>query len=307
VDWKWLAIGIACHLCKLLAVSRAWRNIVKAAYPEQRVRWRQLYGAYVAGTGVNAVIPARGGDVVRLFLTKRRVEGATYTTLVSTSLLQTLFDMVVASCFILWAITQHVLPGLNVLRSPRLPALDYGWAFHHPTAGLVLFGLLLLFGTLLVAWIAERVEEFKARVAQGFAAFRDRSYYVTHVASWQVLDWSLRLVTVFFFLKAFGIPATARNALLVQVSQSLATIFPVSPAGIGTEQALLVYVFRNVTSKGVALSFSVGMRVTLIVVNAIVGFSAILLMTGTLRVRRVAEADRAAGENAAATNVSDGR
>jgi uncharacterized membrane protein YbhN (UPF0104 family) len=306
VDWKWLAIGIACHLCKLLAVSRAWRNIVKAAYPEQPVRWRQLYGAYVAGTGVNAVIPARGGDVVRLFLAKRRVEGATYTTLVSTSLLQTLFDMVVASCFILWAITQHVLPGLNVLRSPSLPALDYGWAFRHPTAGLVLFGLLLLFGTLLVAWIAERVEEFKARVAQGFAAFRDRSYYLTHVVSWQVLDWSLRLVTVFFFLKAFGIPATARNALLVQVSQSLATIFPVSPAGIGTEQALLVYVFRNVTSKGVALSFSVGMRVTLIVVNAIVGFSAILLMTGTLRVRRVAEADRAAGE-AAATKVSDGR
>ena len=71
-----------------------------------------------------------------------------------------------------------------------------------------------------------------------------------------------------------------------------------SPAGIGTEQALLVYVFRNVTSKGVALSFSVGMRVTLIVVNAIVGFSAILLMTGTLRVRQVAEADRAAGETA---------
>jgi uncharacterized membrane protein YbhN (UPF0104 family) len=306
VDWKWLAIGIAFHLCKLLAVSRAWRNIVKAAYPEQPVRWRQLYGAYVAGTGVNAVIPARGGDVVRLFLAKRRVEGATYTTLVSTSLLQTLFDMVVASCFILWAITQHVLPGLNVLRSPSLPALDYGWAFRHPTAGLVLFGLLLLFGTLLVAWIAERVEEFKARVAQGFAAFRDRSYYLTHVVSWQMLDWSLRLVTVFFFLKAFGIPATARNALLVQVSQSLATIFPVSPAGIGTEQALLVYVFRNVTSKGVALSFSVGMRVTLIVVNAIVGFSAILLMTGTLRVRRVAEADRAAGE-AAATKVSDGR
>ncbi|MDX6413252.1 MAG: hypothetical protein QOH23_662 [Gaiellaceae bacterium] len=306
VDWKWLAIGIACHLCKLLAVSRAWRNIVKAAYPDQPVRWRQLFGAYVAGTGVNAVIPARGGDVVRLFLAKRRVEGSTYTTLVSTSLLQTLFDMVVASCFILWAITQHVLPGLNVLRSPRLPALDYGWAFRHPTAGLVLFGLLLLFGTLLVAWIAERVEEFKARVAQGFAAFCDRSYYLTHVAFWQVLDWSLRLLTVFFFLKAFGIPATARNALLVQVSQSLATIFPASPAGIGTEQALLVYVFRNVTSKGVALSFSVGMRVTLIVVNSIVGFSAILLMTGTLRVRRVAEADRAAGE-AAAMKVSDGR
>ena len=306
VEWKWLAIGVLCHLCKLLAVSRAWRNILHAAYPDRPVRWPQMFGAYVAGTGVNAVIPARGGDVVRLYLTKHRIEGSTYTTLVSTSLLQTVFDMLVASCLILWAVTQHVLPGLNVLQSPSLPALDYGWAFRHPVAGLILVGLLLLFGTALVAWVAERVEEFKAKVAQGFAAFRDRSYYVRRVALWQVVDWSMRLATVFFFLRAFGIPATIDNALLVQVSQSLATIFPVSPAGIGTEQALLVYIFRNVTSKSLALSFSVGMRVTLIVVNAVLGFTAILLMTGTLRVRRVAEADRTAGEPAGA-NAPDGR
>jgi len=218
VEWKWLAIGILCHLCKLLAVSSAWRNIIKAAYPDQRVRWRQMFGSYVAGTGVNAIIPARGGDVVRLFLAKRRIEGSTYTTLVSTSLLQTMFDMLVASCFILWAVTQHVLPGLDVLRSPSLPALDYGWAFHHPVAGLILFGLLLLFGTALVAWVAERVEEFKAKVAQGFAAFRDRSYYLRRVVLWQVLDWSLRLATVFFFLRAFGIPATLRNRLYSSTS-----------------------------------------------------------------------------------------
>jgi uncharacterized protein (TIRG00374 family) len=166
--------------------------------------------------------------------------------------------------------------------------------------------LLLLFGTALVAWVAERVDEFRAKVAQGFAAFRDRSYYLRHVVVWQLADWSLRLATVFFFLRAFGIPATLNNALLVQVSQSLATIFPVSPAGIGTEQALLVYIFRNVTSKSIALSFSVGMRVTLIIVNAVLGFAAILLMTGTLRIRRQADADRAGGEPAQAKS-SDGR
>src|SRR5438132_9294520 len=293
-------------LCMLVAVSRARRNIVKAAYTDRLVRWRQMFGAYVAGTGVNALVPARGGDVVRLFLAKRRIEGSSYTTLVSSSLLQTLFDLAVAGCFVLWAISQHVLPGLNVLKSPKLPALDYGWAFRHPTAGLILFGLLLLFGTAFIAWVAERVEEFKAKVAQGFSAFKDRSYYVRRVSLSQLVDWSLRLATVFFFLRAFGIPATLHNALLVQVSQSLATIFPVSPAGIGTEQALLVYIFRQVTSKSVALSFSVGMRVTLIVVNAIVGFTAILLMTGTLRVRRAAEADRAGAEPARA-RVSDRR
>jgi uncharacterized membrane protein YbhN (UPF0104 family) len=306
VQWKWLSIGILCHLCKLMAVSRAWRNIIKAAYPDRPVRWRQMFGAYVAGTGVNAVVPARGGDVVRLYLAKHRIPESTYTTLVSSSLLQTLFDMALATCFVLWAVTQDALPGIDVL--PDLPALDYGWALRHPTAGLILFGLLLLFGTALVAWIAERVEEFQAKVAQGFSAFRDRSYYVRSVVVWQVADWGLRLLTIFFFLRAFGIPATLHNVVLVQVTQSLATIFPFSPAGIGTEQAFLLYVFRNVTSRSVALSFSVGMRVTLIVVNAIVGFTAILLMTGTLHVRRAAQADRAAGaEEPQPGEVSDGR
>jgi uncharacterized membrane protein YbhN (UPF0104 family) len=305
VHWKWLVLGVGCHLCKLVAVSRAWRNIIQAAYPDRPVRWRQMFGAYVAGTGVNALVPARGGDIVRLYLARHRIEGSTYTTLVSTSLLQTLFDMAVAGCFVLWAITQHVLPGIDVLRSPDLPSLDWGWAFRHPTAGLILVGLLLLFGTALIAWIAERVEQFKAKVAQGFAAFSDRSYYVRRVVFWQAVDWSLRLVAVFFFLRAFGIPATLHNALLVQVSQSLATILPFSPAGIGTEQALLIYVFRNVTSKSTALSFSVGMRVTLIIVNALVGFAAILLMTGTFRIRRAAEADRAASGDR--RKVSDGR
>jgi uncharacterized membrane protein YbhN (UPF0104 family) len=306
VEWKWLALGVACHLCKLVAVSRAWRNILVAAYPKTRVSWPQMFGAYVAGTGVNAILPARGGDVVRLYLARHRIEGSTYTTLVSSTLLQTLFDMVVAGCILLWAVTQGVLPGLDVLRSPSLPSLDYSWAFRHPTAGLILFGLLLVFGTLLVAWVAERVDHFKAKVAQGFAAFRDREYYVRHVVVWQVLDWSLRLATVFFFLRAFGIPATVHNALLVQVSQSLATVLPFSPAGIGTEQALLVYAFRNVTSKSVALSFSVGMRVTLIIVNVIVGFTAIVLMTGTFDIRARARADREQAE-ANDRKVSDGR
>jgi uncharacterized protein (TIRG00374 family) len=194
----------------------------------------------------------------------------------------------VASCFILWAITQGSLPGLDVL--PDLPSLDYGWAFRHPTVGLILFVALLLFGGLLLIWIAERVENFRARIAQGFSAFSDKNYYVTRVVPFQLADWALRLTAVYCFLNAFGVPATLRNALLVQVSQSLATVLPFSPGGIGTEQAFLVYLFRNVTSHSQALSFSVGMRVTLTVANAAMGFTAILILLRTLRFRRAVDA-----------------
>jgi hypothetical protein len=122
---KWLARRRLAHLAKLVAVSRAWTNIVRAAYPRERVRWRTLFGAYVCWqTGVNAIIPARGGDVVRLFLAKRGVEHATYTTLVSRHSCSTLFDFGLAGCFVVWALTQHVLPRHQRPQSPSLPSLD---------------------------------------------------------------------------------------------------------------------------------------------------------------------------------------
>jgi uncharacterized membrane protein YbhN (UPF0104 family) len=292
VRWEPLGIAIAFHLLKLLVVSRAWRNVVAAAYPDTRVRWRTTFAAYVAGTGVNAVIPARAGDAVKLTIAKRRIEGATYTTLASTIVLMTLFDMVVSGCFVVWAIALGVLPGLNVL--PHLPSFDFRWFFEHPRLGAAIGGAFLVLLVALVVWAARKVEEFKRRVAQGFAAFRDKRYWLRRVVALQVVDWTLRLTVVFFFLRAFGLPATLHNALLVQVSSSLSTIFPISPAGIGTEQGFLLYVFRGIVSRSALLSFSVGMRVTLIVVNATLGFTAILLMLRTLRYREVVEADHAA-------------
>jgi uncharacterized membrane protein YbhN (UPF0104 family) len=296
VHWRWLALALACHSCKLMSVSRAWRNIVAAAYAGSRVSWRQLLGAYVAGTGVNAIIPARGGEAVKLYIAKHRIADATYTTLFSTVLLQTMFDMVVAGSLILWAIALGVLPGLHVL--PNLPSLDWGWAFRHPTAGWILLSLLVVFSVALLIWVADRVEEFWQRVGRGFTVLRDRRRYLRTVVVWQIADWSLRLATVFCFLHAFNLPATFHNALLVQVSQSLATVFPFSPAGIGTEQALLLYVLRGTASRTALLSFSVGMRVTLIIFNATLGFATILLMLGTVRFRRVVDSDRAAAERA---------
>ena len=118
------------------------------------------------------MIPARTGDAVKLFIAKRHVEGATYPTLIATVLLQTLFDMLLAGCLLIWAATLGVLPGLHVL--PHLPSLDWGWAFRNPKVGLIVFVSILLFGGLLTVWIVERVEDFQKRVAQGFAALRNR-------------------------------------------------------------------------------------------------------------------------------------
>lgn len=285
VQWEALGVAAACHVARLAVRARAWRAIVKAAYPNTRVPRRSVFGAYVAGVGVNAVTPARGGDVVKVYLLKQRVEGSTYPTLGSTLVVETVFDFAVASLIFLWALQQGVLPSLEVL--PDLPSIDWSIAARHPTTSLIVGGCAAVLLLILGVWLSGRVVAFKRRVAQGFSILREPRRYAREVVPWQAASWVLRLAAIYWFLTAFGIPATVENAFLVQVVQSLATLLPFTPAGAGTEQGLIVYIFRDEVSTTELLSFSVGMTITLIVLNVLLGAAAILLMLRTLRWKRV--------------------
>jgi uncharacterized membrane protein YbhN (UPF0104 family) len=296
VKWGPLALAMLCHLLKVLARTRAWRNIVQAAYPETNVRWRSVYGSYVAGVGVNAIVPARGGDVLKLYLLKHRVEGSAYPTLGATLIVDTLFDTVIATALVAWALAFGFLPGLNVI--PRLPPIDWLYLFQHPRLGLVVAALLLVSILLGLTWGSRKVKDFGDRVRQGFTILREPREYLQHVALWDALDWSLRLASVYFFLLAFGLPGGAQNVALVQTTMSLSTALPFTPGGVGTEQALLVYVFQGDAPTSTLLSFSIGMKIVLTVVNVIVGFLAILLMLRTFDWRGHTDRDADAIERA---------
>ena len=59
-----LGIAIAVHLGQGFLRAVAWRQIVAAAVPGARVRLRTAWAAQLAGNGVNAVVPVRGGDLL---------------------------------------------------------------------------------------------------------------------------------------------------------------------------------------------------------------------------------------------------
>jgi len=278
-----LAIAIGCHVVKTMCTSRAWRNVLAAAYPDTRVRWLPIYGAYIAGVGVNSIFPARAGDVVRLTMAHRAVKNATYTTLVSSSGVLAIVDIACATILLGWAMTQGVLPSVHSL--PSLPSFDFRWLFEHDTIGQLVL-LAVVFGLIaLMIWVSAHVEEFKDRVGQAFTILQTPSRWLRKVVLWQLADWGLRLATIWFMLDAFGIDQSLHNVLLVQASQSLATLLPISPGGIGTEQAFLVYTLRGAAPRSALLAFSVGMRLTLTAVNVVLGFAAILLTLRTLRIR----------------------
>jgi uncharacterized membrane protein YbhN (UPF0104 family) len=292
VSWAALAIALAFHFAKVAVRTVAWRNILRAAYPQTRVPLPPVFGAYVAGVGVNSIVPGRGGDLVKLYLVRQKIPGTTYTTLASTLFTETLVDLVLATVIFIWALTQGVLPSLNVL--PNLPSFDWGWLLRHGRLTATVVALLVV-GALWFGWWASRhIEEFKQRVGAGFAILRDRRRYAREVASWQLLSWVLRIASLFFFLRAFHVRATVHNALLAQTVDSLATLLPFSPGGAGTKQGLLVYVLKGQASSSELLAFSVGTNIAIVVFNVAVAAVAVFVMLRTLRLGEILGRARAA-------------
>jgi uncharacterized membrane protein YbhN (UPF0104 family) len=276
-----LLLAILCHVAKMACTSRAWRNVLAAAYPDADVPWRSVLGAYLAGVGVNAIVPARAGDAARIYLAHRAVPGSTYTTVISSTAVLTVFDFTAATLLFAWALTLGELPGLDVL--PRLESFDFAFLLDRPLAFVLVLAAILIGLAGLGVWIHGHVRNFWGRVAQAFAVMRPPGRYVRQVAPWQAGDWLLRLATIWFLLDAYDIPQSLHNATLVQVSQSTATLLPITPGGLGTEQAFLLYALSGAAPASVLLAFSVGARLTITAINVVAGFTAFALTARTFR------------------------
>jgi len=295
VRWEFLALALLLQLLRLVFRAYAWRAILAAAYPDERLKFRSAFGAYVAGVGVNSIVPARAGDAVKLYLIKHRIPGASYATLTPTLVAETLFDMVVGIALIAWALSLGVLPAHEVYS--RLPSVDWGFLLKYEKWTAVVLATLTTLALFGVIIFLEKGEDFRARVGRGFAIMRDPPRFLLHVVLPQSISWVLRAGTVYYFLRAFQVHASVHNALLAMVVDSLATLFPATPGGAGTKQGLIVFLFKGqAVSRPALLAFSVGFNIATVVFNVVLGALALYAMARTLSWRsvRAAQAEDAA-------------
>jgi uncharacterized membrane protein YbhN (UPF0104 family) len=300
VRWEYLAIALGIFFARLLLRAFAWRTILCASYPEERIRLRSVFGAYVAGVGVNSIVPARAGDVVKLYLVKQRIRGSSYATLAPTLIAETLFDFFVAGALIGWALWIGALPTHQVYS--RLPSVDWGFfaKYAHETE----IGLALLVAAIVIGVIAfiESGGPTRARIMRGFAILRHPRRLLLGVVVPQAGSWFLRVASYYYFLEAFHVQATIHNALLALVVDSLSTLFPATPGGAGTKQGLIVFLFHGeAISKSLLLAFSVGVNIATVVFNLLLGGIAMYLMARTISWKRIQAAEAQEKEAQAST------
>jgi uncharacterized protein (TIRG00374 family) len=237
------------------------------------VRWRSILAAYLAGVGSNAILPARGGDVIKIYLAHRSMPGAAYTTITSSLLAETLVDTVIGPLVLLAAYLDGKIPHLPALG--HLAAFEWSFfASHAQWFALVLAAILILAGVFFT-YLEHHVVSFWTRVSLGLAILRTPRRYFRRVVPLQLTGWVMRALAMYFFLQAFRIPASLVDATLALSAQSASTLLPLTPGGLGTQQALLGYMFRNAASASTVLAFSVGMQFAVTLTSVLAGGAAI--------------------------------
>jgi hypothetical protein len=289
VDVRWVAVGTVLYLLAQATRTRAWFTILRAAYPDaDGLRPHHVMRAYLAGAGINSLVPARGGDVVKLTLVRRRIPGARYPTLAATFIPETLFETAFGSALVVWALANGFMPVPTA--GGDLPSLDVSLIVEHPLPAAA--------ATVVVAAIAWwLVRKLREPVRQGIAILGSPMLFITGVASWQALARLVRLGSMAAFMAAFGLPLTPATVVLVMAAQGGGRILPLAPASAGLRLAMLSYGFVEVTGHPVDIAeitaFTFGVGAILALAGFVVALGILAHECGTLSPRRALRTARA--------------
>jgi uncharacterized protein (TIRG00374 family) len=273
IRWLSLLLGLVFFGTYLTIRSRAYFHVLRAAFPGERIAFRRIWGAYMAAYGFNNVIPARGGDVMKVFLVKTSVPNSTYPAITSSLFVEAVFDATIAVPILIFAFTQGVFPKPPDFS--KLNAFDLSFAASHPQFMLFLITAMGILALVAFALLSRRVKAFWARVKQGVAILFDRRRYVREVWLVQFGGWLFRFAAFWMLLDAFHVGGSVRNVALVLGINAIASLMPFTPGGAGVQQAFMIKVFG---SGATVAAYSVGQQIAIAVFSLAIGFGALFFI-----------------------------
>jgi uncharacterized protein (TIRG00374 family) len=304
VHWPALLLGLLFFGANLTLRSRAFFHSLRAAYPAASFQWRRIWGAYFAAVGFNNVVPARGGDVIKLFLTRSSIPGSRYPTVAAAFFVESIFDAAVGVLVLIFAFSQGVFPKPPSFS--KLSSFDISFFFAHFRLTLFLITAVGVGGLVAFALLSVRARAFWLRVRQGVTILGDKRRYLREVAALQVLAWLCRFAAFWFLLVAFRVGGSVQNVLLVFGVNQVAGAVPFTPGGAGVQQALLVKVFSHKATTTVVAAYSVGQQIAIAAFTALTGLGAIVFIFRFRSFKEVISAGRASRE-AEKREESEGR
>ena len=195
-----LIAGVVLTVLGGIVRMRAWYMAVSDIAPG--VRYRDVIVAHLGGAGFNGIVPAHGGDAVKLALLKRRLSEVRVGHLLGTLAPPAAVEALLTAFLLAWAVGSGIVGPPSPGQIP-LPLVGAAAAL---AAG--------------VLWIlARKAPRLLRDVRKGMAALRRPGELARRITPWVVSARLFRLAAIACFLLAVGLPATVAGVLVVMAVQ----------------------------------------------------------------------------------------
>jgi len=268
----WLAASLGAYALAIVLRGWRWHRILRLSrIPHERADAFWLMPVAYMG---NAVLPLRGGEVLRISLLSSRTTARAREVL-GTVIAERILD--IATLAVLFVVLTW--SGVDGAPTGKIAA--------YVTAGALLLAALGLVGYLVLRRRG-RFDAFAGRIRP----YAHASRLFAHAEGWTLagmsgLIWLLEGVTVMLVGRALGIHLGLLAALLTNVIATLFSAVPAGPAYAGSYDAgILLGLHAANVNGGVALGFLLLVRAVVFVPVTIVGLIVLVARYGGLRRNR---------------------
>jgi len=296
--WTWFAgvwvliasipaqfVIVACLLkaCEVSLNAAAWSTVLRAAYPEKVIGFRQVLGVVQGGVGIFAVIPPKFGGFVVLGLYRAAFPSLSITSVLATRVVQGI------SSTILGTVLLVIFGVANAGFGEQSGFLDWVASVfvEWPLLAIPLTVLIVSLLVILLRRSRTWLRGFVAEMSMGGAILRTPGRYILQVMVPTLLAFALRWGVTGTLLLAFGILPSLETLLRVNVSHGLARSVQVTPGGFGTTQAFDLVALRGIAPIEVITAYSLSQAAILLLFNIAFGLVALTWAFGWDRTARL--------------------
>jgi hypothetical protein len=279
----WLVLALALKTGESAFIGLAYRNILRAAYPQSKVAFKAAWGGSAGGTAINALAPAQAGTAVMIGIFRTVVPGSSVAGLTTVFFVESAFFV---------AISIVMLFALGFLRphavSRGSPSDEVG-VFLSQHRFVVPLAIVVLVVVLRVLWprLKPRLLAEWGKAKQGTAIFGDWGRYARDVALPSLGSYCCRLGVNGVFMAGFGVPVTAYTVVLVVSSHVLSGLFKLTPGGLGQTQAVDVIALRRYAAADNVTAFSVSEASVAMLWSVVLGAAVMVWAFGLGQMRQL--------------------
>lgn len=246
--WAWLAAAAAINIVVVALKALRWMWLMR---PGVRASYRGIFKATMIGFAGNNVLPARGGDLLRIYLIGKW-EGASKAMITSVTALDKLFDGL-AILILFGILSLHSTFPIWVQRGTAIVSIVIA-------VSLVICVLLLIHHRRISSDRAGELgylNRLAKNLGSGMGALANKRLVAATLIN-SVVILILQVFTIIFCQLAFGRHLDLWVPALVYVAINLAIIVPSAPSGVGPFEvaAVLAYTWLGV-GKEAALAIAI--------------------------------------------------